>query len=303
MTYAAFYLPKETTSPIKVDHKLTSELKNRFQSAKRTSKQKFRTVSFSQIARNMNIQGTTAFAQRYAVGAVSKIMNGEPITNKTMMDSLFNTYAPALNLGLAQTGYNSLMQMKDAALHGTINPANFLEGFSSGLQAVTDSLQSDNFADRYGDEIPIDVVEQLDYEYGTTLPQKSAELSTTTEYISHIDPVKINLTAHIKNKNAELWEVNDTLQILGTMQVDKKPITLRVGKSIYENCCINLMKPIITNINEIKLIMTLQYDYNKEQMSRRINDKSKYMILNPGNKQEIKNLLASEVYTGTIVVN
>ncbi len=303
MTYAAFYLPKEQTSPIKVDHKLTSELKNRFQSAKRTSKQKFRTVSFSQIARNMNIQGTTAFAQRYAVGAVSKIMNGEPITNKTMMDSLFNTYAPALNLGLAQTGYNSLMQMKDAALHGTINPANFLEGFSSGLQAVTDSLQSDNFADRYGDEIPIDVVEQLDYVYSNTLPQKSAELSTNIEYISHIGPVEINLTAHIKNKNAELWEVNDTLQILGSMQVDKKPVTLRVGKSIYENCLIHEMTPVITNINEIKLVMKLWYDYNKEQMSRRINDKSKYMILNPGNKQEIKNLLASEVYTGTIVVN
>ena len=303
MTYAAFYLPKEPTSPIKVNHKLTSELKNRFQSAKRTSKQKFRTVSFSQIARNMNIQGTTELVQRYAVAGVSKIMNGEPITSKLMMDSLFNTYAPALNLGLAQTGYNSLMQMKDAAFHGTINPANFLEGFSSGLQAVTDSLQSDNLADRYGDEIPIDVVEQLDYEYETLAPEKMTETNTTTEYISHVDPVKINLTAHIKNKNAELWEVNDTLQILGTMQADKKPVTLRVGKSIYENCYIEEMLPVITNINEIKLVIKLKYDYNKEQMSRRINDKSKYMILNPGNKQEIKNLLASEVYTGTIVVN
>ena len=303
MTYAAFYLPKEPTSPIKVNHKLTSELKNRFQSAKRTSKQKFRTVSFSQIARNMNIQGTTELVQRYAVAGVSKIMNGEPITSKLMMDSLFNTYAPALNLGLAQTGYNSLMQMKDAALHGTINPANFLEGFSSGLQAVTDSLQSDNFADRYGDEIPIDVVEQLDYVYSNSLATKKLEVNSEIDYASNIDPVIINLTAHIKNKNAELWGVNDTLQILGTMQADKKPLTLRVGKSIYENCIINEMKPVITNINEIKLVMKLQYDYNKEQMSRRINDKSKYMILNPGNKQEIKNLLASEVYTGTIVVN
>ena len=303
MTYAAFYLPKEQTSPIKVNHNMVARLARNLYSGIRKGNWKAFENDVNDIARNMNIQGTTAFAQRYAVGAVSKIMNGEPITNKTMMDSLFNTYAPALNLGLAQTGYNSLMQMKDAALHGTINPANFLEGFSSGLQAVTDSLQSDNLADRYGDEIPIDVVEQLDYKYSNTLPQKSAEMSTSIEYISHVDPVEIKLTAHIKNKNAELWEVNDTLQILGSMQVDKKPVTLRVGKSIYENCYIKEMLPVITNINEIKLVITLQYDYNKDQMSRRINDKSKYMILNPGNKQEIKNLLASEVYMGTIVVS
>ena len=303
MTYAAFYLPKEQKSPIKVDHNMVARLARNLYSGIRKGNWKAFENDVNDIARNMNIQGTTELVQRYAVAGVSKIMNGEPITSKLMMDSLFNTYAPALNLGLAQTGYNSLMQMKDAALHGTINPANFLEGFSSGLQAVTDSLQSDNLAGRYGDEIPIDVVEQLEYVYENLSSEKMTEKNTTTEYISHIEPVKINLTAHIKNKNAELWEVNDTLQILGTMQANKKPVTLRVGKSIYENCLIYEMKPVITNINEIKLVMKLRYDYNKDQMSRRINDKSKYMILNPGNKQEIKNLLASEVYTGTIVVS
>ena len=300
MTYAAFYLPKETTSPIKVDHKLTSELKNRFQSAKRTSKQKFRTVSFSQIARNMNIQGTTAFAQRYAVGAVSKIMNGEPITNKTMMDSLFNTYAPALNLGLAQTGYNSLMQMKDAAFHGTINPANFLEGFSSGLQAVTDSLQSDNFADRYGDEIPIDVVEQLTYTYDSMIAEKFVPLDVnSTDYIYNIKAVIINFTGHIKNKNAELWEVNDTLQTLGNAQTQKTFVTLRIGKSIYENCIIRKMEPVITNINEIKLVIELKYDYYSHHNSK----KTKYgHIMNPRASRTLNNHLAKEVYTGTVIV-
>ena len=67
------------------------------------------------------MQGKVEFAQRYATGALTKIINGEPITNKTMLDSLFNTYAPAFNATLEQTGYNSIMQMKDAAAHGTIN--------------------------------------------------------------------------------------------------------------------------------------------------------------------------------------
>ena len=89
----------------------------------------------------MDIQCGTAFTQRYAAGALSKIINGEAVTNKTMLDSLFNTYAPALNAGLAQSGFNSLVEMRNAvqAGNGNINVPNFIQGFSNGLNTVKDA--------------------------------------------------------------------------------------------------------------------------------------------------------------------
>ena len=303
MTYAAFYIPEEQKAQVVAEQTIVSKLTGQLRSGfNKTNLPKLK-FDLKNIARNMNIQGTSEFVQRYAVGALTKILNNEPVTNQTMLDSLFNTYAPALNLALAKTEYNSLMQMKEAVMAGNVNPAYFLEGFSSGLEAITDSMNNANLGSKYGKEIPIDVVESLSYEYKNQVPEQKTEDGSSIQYVTHFDPVEINLIAHIKNKNAELWEVNDTMQLLGKAMADSQPITFRVGKSVYENCYISTMNPKITNIHEIKLDIRLKYDYDKEQMSQFNRFDKRYRTLNPGNKQSIRNHLASEVYLGTIVVS
>ena len=303
MTYAAFYIPEEQKAQEKVDFHMVDYIKNYFTAIPNRIEKAVKNFDPGEFAKNLNIQGTSEFVQRYAVGALTKILNNEPVTNQTMLDSLFNTYAPALNLALAKTEYNSLMQMKEAVMAGNVNPAYFLEGFSSGLEAITDSMNNANLGSKYGKEIPIDVVENITYEYKNQVPEQKTEDGSTIQYVTHFDPVEIKLLAHIKNKNAELWEVNDTMQLLGKAMADSQPITFRVGKSVYENCYIANMKNEISNIHEIKLDINLTYDYDKEQMSQYNRFDKRYRTLNPGNKQSIRNHLASEVYLGTIVVS
>ena len=107
-TYAAFYLPPEKREEAIPDPKESRYIKDTLKAAWKNFKGDVSgTIRdyedyFDEIGDNMDIQCGTAFTQRYAAGALSKIINGEAVTNKTMLDSLFNTYAPALNAGLAQ---------------------------------------------------------------------------------------------------------------------------------------------------------------------------------------------------------
>ena len=113
-TYAAFYLPQEEPVVPVANEKEAQSLASTITGAWNKAYNYVTNLDENDIrnmARNMNIQGKAYFTQKYAAGALSKIINGEPVTNKTMLDSLFNTYAPALNAGLAQTGFNSLVEM------------------------------------------------------------------------------------------------------------------------------------------------------------------------------------------------
>ena len=165
-TYAAFYLPPEEKEIKQPNQKNVDRTTGLLLQAKNKAKQLFSVNTITEMARNMDLQSTTEFTQKYAVGALSKIINGEAVTNKTMLDSLFNTYAPALNAGLAQTGFNSLVEMRNAvqAGNGRVNVANFVQGFSNGLSIVQSATESVDYS-KYGEEIPIDSVDNLGYTY------------------------------------------------------------------------------------------------------------------------------------------
>ena len=305
-TYAAFYLPPEKREEAIPDPKETRYIKDTLKAAWKNFKGdvsgtiKNYEEYFDEIADNMDIQCGTAFTQRYAAGALSKIINGEAVTNKTMLDSLFNTYAPALNAGLAQSGFNSLVEMRNAvqAGNGNINVPNFIQGFSNGLNTVKDVTTREAIS-KYGEEIPIDVITQCVFEYGREVAEKKIKADQTldlAQYIGELDPVKITIDAHVKNENAELWSINDFSNKIIDQFTTQKGIIFRAGKSIYENCIITSYKPTITSIYDIDFQITIKYNYQMKQHSY---EEKGYRIVNPNPYNiELNNLYANEKYMG-----
>ena len=298
-TYAAFYLPPEEKEIKQPDQKNVDRTANSLSGTLKNLSEIKSLVDVKEMARNIDLQSTTEFTQRYAVGALTKIINGEAVTNKTMLDSLFNTYAPALNAGLAQTGFNSLVEMKNAAQagNGKINVANFVQGFSNGLSIVQSVAEKSNYS-KYGEEIPIDVVEEYSSEYNNIVPQQSiGEDDDKKNYISDIKYVKIILNAHVKNENAELWSVNDFSSKITDCMYNKTSVILRLGKSIFEHCYICAFKPIIKSIYDISFKSELFYDY---QLNNQANsNKNGTYTVNPQSR-ELKNLLSDEKFIGII---
>ena len=301
-TYAAFYLPEETAPAKFPEQKNVDRITASVRRAVSNAKMNLKNIDISEMARNIDLQSTTEFTQRYAVGALTDIINGNAVTNKTMLDSLFNTYAPALNAGLAQTGFNSLVEMRNAVQAGNINVANFVQGFSNGLSAVQE--MSIEKPAKYGEEIPIDVVDKIEYTYSTDVAYKKIEeIGFLPRYISDLDPIVIKLYGHVKNENAELWSINDFSNKLVDTMLNKKQIYFRVGKSIYENCIISLYKPTITNIYDISIEMDIKFNHLLDIRSEKGENKTR--IMNPARLigdfyNPFYNVASSEVYKGII---
>ena len=305
-TYAAFYLPPEEPTKPKVNEGLVSKFSNALTGA---WKNVSRIVSnndyemLKDIARNMNIQGGTEFTQRYAVGALTDIINGKAVTNKTMLDSLFNTYAPALNAGLAQSEFNSLVEMRNAVKAGNINVSNFVQGLSSGLTAIQNTSEQANYS-KYGEEIPIDVVESCFYEYTVKTAEHGISENDIRfeKYISNLNPIKLTLTAHIKNENAELWSINDINAKIVDCMANKTKFIFRMGKSIYEDCIFASYKPQIASIYDLNFIAEIHLNYGSISQSYK-SDSARIMNVKPpvGDfERQNYNLAAKEVYKGII---
>ena len=298
-TYAAFYLPQDEPQVKIPEQKNVDRITGTVRRALNNAKLSLNNFDISEIARNIDLQSPTEFTQRYAVGALTDIINGRAVTNKTMLDSLFNTYAPALNAGLAQTGFNSLVEMRNAVEAGNINVANFVQGFSNGLSGV--QQMSVEKPAKYGEEIPIDVVEKFEYVYNTTAAvRKTNSVSTSPQYISDLDNVVVTLYAHVKNQNAELWNTNDFANKIVDIMKKKEKVIFRAGKSIYENCIITRYKPTITTIYDIYFEADLQFDLYENSKSQEV--QRNIRIMNPSRRLDdfLYNICSEETYKGII---
>ena len=298
-TYAAFYLPQEEKELTLPNQKNVDRISNQLIGLKQKFSFTFSDDECREMTRNIDLQSTTEFTQKYAVGALTKIMNGEPVTNKTMLDSLFNTYAPALNASLAQTGFNSLVEMRNAAQAGNINVANFVQGLSNGLSTVQSLTDKIDYS-KYGEEIPVDVVEKCLYKYNaTSAHNKIDKFGRLSDYVSDLDNVIITLWAHVKNRNAELWSLNDFSNKLTDIMQKKQAIIFRVGKSIYENCIITRYQPTITNIYDIYFETDIEFNSELNTHSQNNNGTR---IMNP--RRLIGdfnyNICSEEIYKGII---
>ena len=296
---AAIYLPLETIEDKKPDYNIVSRTQNSLQGAISRSHLDNLNIDTFKFSKNLNLQGKTELTQRYAVGAITKIINGEPITSTTMLDSLFNTYAPAFNATLEQTGYNSVMQMKDAALHGTINASTFLTGFSGGLNAIQDEKDSLDRRQKYGEEIPIDVVSKCDFTYNVEASVHPVPTGKNfMDYIKGFGPVDIAVFAHVKNESAEIWQMSDFSNKIVDAIVKKQLVVFRIGNTIYEDILIKKYEPEITNIYDISFKLTLRYNYLLARESK-FSLKKGIRVINAGMRdQEFKNLLAESEYQG-----
>ena len=295
---AGIYIPVEKLENEKPDYNRVSKTKNSIMGALAKAHLKKLNINTFKFSKNLNLQGKTEFAQRYAVGALTKIINGQPVTNRTMLDSLFNTYAPAFNATLEQTGYNSIMQMKDAAMAGNINVTSFLTGFSNGLNAVQEERDFLYRTRKYGQEIPIDIVARCDYTYDMKLAEHPILTGKDVmDYIKDLGVVNIVVSGHVKNDCAQIWSMNDFSNRIVDAMLKKKPVVFRIGKTIYENIIIEKYEPWITNIYDIEFKLTLKYKYNFGRESR-IGKKGLWIVNSGLNNRELQNLLAEPEFIG-----
>ena len=294
---AAFYLPIEKLENEKADYNQVAKTENSLLGAFAKSHIKKLNIDTFKFSKYLSLQGQTEFAQRYATGALTKIINGEPITNKTMLDSLFNTYAPAFNATLEQTGYNSIVQMKDAAAHGTINVSTFLSGFSNGLSAIQEERDFLYRSQKYGEEIPVDLVTKCDINYESVGAEHPHDIGKNfMDYIKDFGPVNIKVSAHVKNETAEAWNINDYSNKLTDAMVKKEPVVFRIGNTIYEDVVITKYHPVITNIYDISFDVTIQYNYLLARESKFSKDGIR--VVNAAFNKDIESLLAETEYIG-----
>lgn len=316
-TYAAIYIPKDPVvdaPPAKVEgiDAVKNDLDKNAQDIK---------ISTDNFCFNLSLVKCTAFTQRYAMGALTEIINGRPITNQTMLDSLFNTYAPALNLAAAQMGYNSLMEMRTAVSGANINPSNFLQGFSNGLETVL-SLNAEDDDFKYGEEIPIDVVEHIKITYNSNVAQKTSDnkdndnvdnapkeqsqkskSANASQYQNSLQNCTIEVTGHIANENLEIWSMCDFVTKIVDAQTNSKKVCLRLGKTIYDGCIIVKNEVNVDNIYDTSFILMLSYKNTLQNPTRSTSEKKyKLVVRNDRNgllgKMYVK--AQKEVYGGIV---
>ena len=295
--YSALYIPQEKIKPITSDPAAVSRIKDTLAAAMQKANVNQLNYNLTNLSKNMAIMATTELTQRYVAAAVSKIISGEPITSRTLLDTLFNTYAPAFNGMLEQMGYNSITQMRDAARAGILNVPNFLNGFSNTLAVVTETFFSDSQIEKYGEEIPIDVIEQFESEYESQVAAHPfAEGVDIRDYVKNLGEVKMKILAHVRNNTGRMWSIGDfSNKILDAMD-QKRPVLFRMGKDIYENVLITYYKPTITNIYDISFEMKLSHKRFLGRKSRVKN--GGYRVMNGTVRDEIAYMFASEEYIG-----
>ena len=84
MEYAAFYIPKEEPQKKLANQKLVQKTGNLLQQSISNAKQKISNIDIKGMAKNITLQSATEFTQKYAVGALTTIINNEPVTNIEM---------------------------------------------------------------------------------------------------------------------------------------------------------------------------------------------------------------------------
>ena len=165
--------------------------------------------------------------------------------------------------------------MYNAALAGQINVANFVQGFSDSMSAITEQMRQENYT-KYGEELPIDVVEKFNVNTKAGINRRKVDM--IMEYVTQIQDIQLVLVGYIKNENAQFWRSGDYINKLIFIQDSQKAITLRIGSDFYEECVLEEMDAEITNIYSIKVTVTLKYNFYVGNYSR---GKKDGRIMNP----------------------
>ena len=296
-TYAAFYIPKNTKAKRTIRKSLTAKIKQKLSKVIKNSVIKSKVSDLNSIAKFMVNKTNSAFKIKYAISGLSDLLSNSKILNQTKRDKFFDVFAPVLNKVSNSLGFENLSQLKDClASQNDLNKADFLTLLTD---CVLLDLQEGNVDySGYGTEIPIDVVESCSYMYKENIAEHPFQnISDRDIWLSDLGLVKINFVGHIKNAKGELVVTNSYMQRLGECMKNKQPVVLRIGKDVYENCLIENMSPVITNIYELKLVMTLKYSYSGNNLQNSIFGGK---VLNPNSSGNNAYLLSNQIYAGII---
>ena len=233
MTYAALYIkPDKTKTPV-ANVKTATTIQGQIQQAFNTAKTNIQNFDIKQFASNLTLEGATDFVQKYGTAGLTKLINGEPVTNQSMLDGLFNGFAPAIDMTAVQLGYNSVAEMKNAVMAGNINVANFMHGFSGALSTViNDKKQAIDYS-YLGDEITIDMIIDIDRQNIAETPDRRVQDGQTYNEYIHILPKILSFNGKIKDGGKYTADEYETL--LDDVFKSKKPFTFRAGEKIFEN--------------------------------------------------------------------
>ena len=259
--YSAFYIPSDLSSNFggKSFKNILTGTTNLVQSyGGKTSITSSVVNSIKNIAEKINLQSTSDFLEKYVIGALSELAGGNKISGSKLCEILINNYAPALNLGALQMGYNSIENYIAAVESREVNFSAFLESFSGGLNALSESILGVNYS-AYGKEYPLDVVESCEKFFKINTPEHSYN-SGITNYVSGLKNFEILVTAHIKNSTTSIETINSLADIFREVMAKRQQITFRLGREIYESCALAKFTPLVTNIYELKFQAKLIYD-------------------------------------------
>lgn len=233
MTYASIYIKTDKPKNEMVNAVKSTTIQGQLKQAFNTAKNNIKNFDLKNFANNLTLEGVKDFTQKYAVAGLTKIINGEPITNQTMLDGLFNGFAPALDMTAVQTGFNSVMEMRNAIQSGNINVANFVQGFDKALSTIINNKKKAIDYSYLGDEITIDMIVEIDRQNIAETPDRRVQKGQVySEYI-HILPKVLSFTGKIKDGGK--YTADEYEQILDEVFNSKKPFTFRAGENIYEN--------------------------------------------------------------------
>lgn len=233
MTYAAIYIKPEKPKSGIVDAVKATTIQGQLKQAFNSAKNNIKNFDLKSFANNLTLEGATDFTQKYAIAGLTKIINGEPITSQSMMDSLFNGYAPALDMTAVQMDYNSVVEMKNAVQAGNINVANFIQGFNGALSTVINNKKKAVDYTYLGDEITIDMIVDIDRQNIAETPNRRVQDGQVyNEYIYILPKI---LSFNSKIKEGLRYSAVEYEEILDDVFKSKKPFTFRAGTKVYEN--------------------------------------------------------------------
>lgn len=309
MTYAAIYIKKDNKVVNPIDAVQSAGIKAELTQAFSNAKTSLQNFDLSKMAQNINLQSATEFTQKYAVGALTMIINQRPVTNQMMLDSLFNGLAPALNLTAAQAGFNSIMEMKSAIESGNINVANFMQGLENGLDVVTGTITGSQDYSKYGEEIPIDLTSNITRTYIAETPDRRVQSGQTYNEYVHNLPLVLPFSGIVKDGlNYTADEFADRLE---EIMYSKEPFTFRAGEKIFENYVFTSFTPKRETENgvqfdaEIKFMEEGDVEYVKVNITQQSTAKGtgaglRKQVTNTKKGQSVKNNTSPQKYAGAV---
>ena len=233
MTYAAIYIKPEKPKLGVVNSIKATTIQGQLKQAFNSARNNIKNFDLKTFANNITLEGVTDFTQKYATAGLTEIINGNPITNKTMLEALFNGYAPAIDMTAVQMGYNSVKEMQNAIKSGNINVANFIQGFSGALSTVINNKKQATDYTYLGDEITIDMVIDIDRQNIAETPDRRVQSGQVYNEYIHILPKVLSFSGKIKDGGK--YTADEYEEILDDVFQSKKPFTFRAGEKVFEN--------------------------------------------------------------------